>query len=239
MNFENITIQIEQEKLLKEIIPKIESDRSPHRIYILLIFIINLYAVTIQFFLPELSNLLRWRINSFGAIFGGMMDEKFMNICGVPTRVRTFGKSLDEPFKKKEIVLCITGNPGITGFYTIFITSLFKYLANDTPVWVIGEWKIWNWMNLSSNGVKRCWTSWFSDGNMRRIENCEDNWMEQKKTLNNIPLTLPMKWKFRCEKNGNWARNYWFSIENVMFLKIQSKITITILQSQCARISSS
>lgn len=67
------------------------------------------------------------------------MDVKFIDICGVPTRVRTLGKSLDEPFEKKEIVLCITGNPGITGYYVIFMTTVFQFLANNTPVWVIGE----------------------------------------------------------------------------------------------------
>lgn len=67
------------------------------------------------------------------------MDVKVVDIGGVPTTIRTLGKSLDEPFDKKEVVLCITGNPGITGFYVTFITTLFKFLQGNTPVWIIGE----------------------------------------------------------------------------------------------------
>lgn len=66
------------------------------------------------------------------------MQEKWETICGVPTRIYRWDKSLDkESFKKKDIVLCITGNPGLAGFYTIFLSALYRFLS-DTPVWCIG-----------------------------------------------------------------------------------------------------
>lgn len=67
------------------------------------------------------------------------MEVKFVNINGVPTRIRMWGKSLNEKFDKKEIILFVSGNPGITGFYITFLTTLYKFLQGQTPIWAIGK----------------------------------------------------------------------------------------------------
>lgn len=67
------------------------------------------------------------------------METKQINVCGVPTKIRTWGKSLGENFDRKEIVLFITGNPGLSGFYITFLTTLFKFLQGNIPVWIIGK----------------------------------------------------------------------------------------------------
>ncbi|XP_031640869.1 lipid droplet-associated hydrolase [Contarinia nasturtii] len=65
--------------------------------------------------------------------------EKFVDVCGVPTKVITWGKSLGETFDKKEMILFIPGNPGICGFYVTFLTTLFKLLQGNVPIWAIGH----------------------------------------------------------------------------------------------------
>lgn len=50
------------------------------------------------------------------------MFKRFIEVNGVPTNVTTWGQSINEPLKKKEIVLCITGNENIQ---TIFNQSHF------------------------------------------------------------------------------------------------------------------
>lgn len=58
------------------------------------------------------------------------MNDNYVEINGIPTRILTLGKWIEEPFQKdeKELILCITGNPGLVGFYTNFATSLFSNL---------------------------------------------------------------------------------------------------------------
>lgn len=68
-----------------------------------------------------------------------MMDVKFIDICGVPTKIITLGTPLGKKFDKKEIVLCITGNPGLCDFYITFLTSLYTFLCGSVSVWIIGE----------------------------------------------------------------------------------------------------
>ncbi|XP_063699444.1 lipid droplet-associated hydrolase-like [Culicoides brevitarsis] len=70
------------------------------------------------------------------------MQDKYVNIAEIPTRILTLGKWIEEPFdaaKEKEIVLVITGNPGVPGFYTAFITTLYQQLGRKLPVWIIGH----------------------------------------------------------------------------------------------------
>lgn len=71
------------------------------------------------------------------------MQEAFVNINNIPTHVFTWGKWIEESFKdEKEVVICITGNPGLPGFYTEFGGALQRELGADghnLPVWVIGE----------------------------------------------------------------------------------------------------
>lgn len=67
------------------------------------------------------------------------MDSKFIDVCGVPTKIITLGNSLEETFDKKEIVLCIPGNPGLADFYLTFLTTIYKILQGNVPVWIIGK----------------------------------------------------------------------------------------------------
>lgn len=67
------------------------------------------------------------------------MENKFVDVNGIPTRVRTWGQSVNEPFKKKEVILFISGNPGITGFYITFLATLYQCLQGQTPLWAIGN----------------------------------------------------------------------------------------------------
>lgn len=66
------------------------------------------------------------------------MEEKFININGIPTRIRVWGKSLDEKFDKNEkLIVFFCGNPGVSGFYILFLSTLFKLLQGQTSVWTI------------------------------------------------------------------------------------------------------
>lgn len=66
-----------------------------------------------------------------------------MNINNIPTHVITWGKWIEESLKDdKELIICITGNPGLPGFYTEFGGALQRELGADghnLPLWVIGE----------------------------------------------------------------------------------------------------
>ncbi|XP_043650876.1 lipid droplet-associated hydrolase [Drosophila teissieri] len=66
------------------------------------------------------------------------MQEAYVNINSIPTHVFTWGRWIEETITEKEIVICITGNPGLPGFYTEFAGTLQKELG-DLPVWVIGH----------------------------------------------------------------------------------------------------
>lgn len=51
-----------------------------------------------------------------------------------------WGKWIEESLDDvKEIAICITGNPGLPGFYTEFLGELHKRLETNIPVWVIGK----------------------------------------------------------------------------------------------------
>ncbi|KAH8266580.1 hypothetical protein KR026_002364 [Drosophila bipectinata] len=66
------------------------------------------------------------------------MQEAYVNINSIPTHIFTWGRWIEETIPEKEIVICITGNPGLPGFYTEFAGTLQKELG-DLPVWVIGH----------------------------------------------------------------------------------------------------
>lgn len=60
-------------------------------------------------------------------------------IENVPTKVVTWGKRLDDPFNtKKEVILFVTGNPGITGYYLYFLAFLYNLILDSTPIYLIG-----------------------------------------------------------------------------------------------------
>lgn len=67
------------------------------------------------------------------------MDVKFIDICGVPSKIITLGTPLGGNFDKKEIVLFITGNPGLCDFYITFLTTLYTFLQGSLSVWIVGE----------------------------------------------------------------------------------------------------
>lgn len=68
------------------------------------------------------------------------MQEAYVNICDVPTHIMTWGKWIEESLDDvKEIAICITGNPGLPGFYTEFIGNVYRQLNCEMPVWVIGH----------------------------------------------------------------------------------------------------
>ncbi|KAH8234594.1 hypothetical protein KR032_000318 [Drosophila birchii] len=66
------------------------------------------------------------------------MQEAYVNINSIPTHIFTWGKWIEETLTEKEVVICITGNPGLPGFYTEFAGTLQRELG-DLPVWVIGH----------------------------------------------------------------------------------------------------
>lgn len=67
------------------------------------------------------------------------MREAFVNISDVPTHIMTWGPWIEESFSKKEVVICITGNPGLPGFYTQFLATVHETVGTEIPVWVIGN----------------------------------------------------------------------------------------------------
>lgn len=68
------------------------------------------------------------------------MQEAYVNINDVPTHIMTWGKWIEESLgDNKEIVICITGNPGLPGFYTKFLHQLHASLDHQMPVWLIGH----------------------------------------------------------------------------------------------------
>ncbi|XP_011183123.2 lipid droplet-associated hydrolase [Zeugodacus cucurbitae] len=68
------------------------------------------------------------------------MKEGFITICGGPTHIITWGRWVEEPMDDvPELVICITGNPGLVGFYTEFLHLLYEQLGKKIPVWIIGH----------------------------------------------------------------------------------------------------
>uniref|UniRef100_A0A1A9ZAV3 Lipid droplet-associated hydrolase n=1 Tax=Glossina pallidipes TaxID=7398 RepID=A0A1A9ZAV3_GLOPL len=68
------------------------------------------------------------------------MKEAFVNICNIPTHIITCGTWVEESLDNvKEVAICITGNPGLPGFYTEFCNALHERLEKKIPVWVVGN----------------------------------------------------------------------------------------------------
>ncbi|XP_055603510.1 lipid droplet-associated hydrolase [Uranotaenia lowii] len=68
------------------------------------------------------------------------MQEAYPVIAKVPTHILTWGKWIEESLgDHKEVVICITGNPGLPGFYTKFFSTVYECLNKEMPVWVIGH----------------------------------------------------------------------------------------------------
>lgn len=69
------------------------------------------------------------------------MEESWIDLNSVPTHIFSWGQKPQDSFEKsiKEVVLIITGNPGLGGFYTSFCSTLYNELDKKIPVWVIGH----------------------------------------------------------------------------------------------------
>jgi pimeloyl-ACP methyl ester carboxylesterase len=68
------------------------------------------------------------------------MQQAFLDVNGVRTNVLTFGKWVEESFKPsdpKDIILMIPGNPGVTGFYKMFMHTMHE--KTGFPVWIVGH----------------------------------------------------------------------------------------------------
>ncbi|CAO1312925.1 unnamed protein product [Diamesa hyperborea] len=69
------------------------------------------------------------------------MQEGYVSLNSVPTHIMTWGNWIEDKFdeKTKEIVVVMTGNPGLPGFYTTFCSTLYNELDKEVPIWVIGH----------------------------------------------------------------------------------------------------
>lgn len=67
------------------------------------------------------------------------MHKAIVEINKVPTTIETWGRWIEEtPTKENEdIVICIPGNPGVTGYYRKFLETIYNKL--QCPVWIIGH----------------------------------------------------------------------------------------------------
>lgn len=70
------------------------------------------------------------------------MREAYIPINDVPTHIITWGPWIEESFDSKEVVLLITGNPGLVEYYTHFLATVHEKLGADIPVWVISKYII-------------------------------------------------------------------------------------------------
>lgn len=67
------------------------------------------------------------------------MQEAFLTINGIKTNVLACGRWVEDepPSKDEHIILVIPGNPGITGFYKMFMLALHNY--TKYPVWTLSH----------------------------------------------------------------------------------------------------
>lgn len=120
---------------IKQLIGKIG---AAEQFLLLLLLVLAKYSLYLfQFIIPIVCDI---KVN-FPSIkvHSIAMEEQFVDVNGIPIRVRTWGQSLNETFKKKEMILFLCGNPGITGFYITFLTTLFECIKGQTPIWAIGK----------------------------------------------------------------------------------------------------
>lgn len=68
-----------------------------------------------------------------------IMQQAFLNISSVPTHIVSWGPWVEKSFLKKEVVIGIPGSPGLTGFYTDFMSTIHQNIDPDIPVWLIGK----------------------------------------------------------------------------------------------------
>ncbi len=65
-----------------------------------------------------------------------------VKINEVPTEVITYGRWIEEGIAahgKRDIIIVITGNPGVPAFYKEFAKTLQLKLPTEVPIWIIGH----------------------------------------------------------------------------------------------------
>lgn len=69
------------------------------------------------------------------------MKDGYILLNSVPTHIISFGHWIEEKFddKTKDIIVIVSGNPGLPGFYTTFGSTLFAELNKQIPIWIIGQ----------------------------------------------------------------------------------------------------
>lgn len=69
------------------------------------------------------------------------MQDGFVEINSVPTHIFTWGQWVEDKFddKTKDLVLIVSGNPGLPGYYTSFARTLYEEFDKEVPVWAIGH----------------------------------------------------------------------------------------------------
>jgi hypothetical protein len=68
------------------------------------------------------------------------MQESFVEVNSIQTQILSYGHKIGESFgDTKEIVLIITGCPGIPKYYPTYIKTVYNYLEKQIPVFVIGH----------------------------------------------------------------------------------------------------
>ncbi|CAH2006807.1 unnamed protein product [Acanthoscelides obtectus] len=68
---------------------------------------------------------------------GVNLTEGFVDVNTVPTKITCFGKWLNELDENEELVVFITGNPGMNGFYKEFVETVHRKLG--WTAWMIGH----------------------------------------------------------------------------------------------------
>ncbi|KZS08049.1 Lipid droplet-associated hydrolase [Daphnia magna] len=67
------------------------------------------------------------------------MEEGYVDINHIPTRVITVGGWIDQPIKKRHLIIVIPGNPGLIGYYEEFVRSLHGELLGKYVIWGLGH----------------------------------------------------------------------------------------------------
>lgn len=68
------------------------------------------------------------------------MQQSYIDVNGVTTKVMTWGRGLQEvPEKdaKEDLIIMIPGNPGVTRFYTTFLQTVYE--QTGCPIWIVGH----------------------------------------------------------------------------------------------------
>lgn len=67
------------------------------------------------------------------------MATTFVDVMGMSTKVRYWGKALDEPFEahETELILLVPGSPGVTDFYLEFLEAMWNNYERKIPVWTM------------------------------------------------------------------------------------------------------